>query len=118
RYGAGSPSRNASTRRYRHAERSRALRASTSLSLGGIAVSRPASNRAVAAATASTAAANAASLARDGLWNPLTFRTYWSAAARTSASVAGGSKLKSGLMLRHMGDLLAASSNWARDRRQ
>jgi len=43
--------------------------------------------------TASTARANAASLACDGFDDPLTFRTYCSAAARTSSGVAGGSKL-------------------------
>jgi hypothetical protein len=32
-------------------------------------------------------------LAFDGFVEPLIFRTYWSAASRTSSSVAGGSKL-------------------------
>ena len=36
---------------------------------------------------------NASALACDGLVKPLILRTYWSAAARTSSSVAGGSKL-------------------------
>jgi len=45
---------------------------------------------------------NASSLAFDGFVNPLIFRTNCSDAARTSASVTGGSKLKSGLMFRHM----------------
>ena len=44
----------------------------------------------------------AASFAFDGFCDPLTLRTYWSAAARTSSSVAGGSKLWSVLMFRHM----------------
>ena len=38
----------------------------------------------------------------DGLVVPLTLRTYCSAAAVTSSRVAGGSKLFSGRMLRHM----------------
>ena len=40
-----------------------------------------------------TARANASSLALDGLVNPLTLRTYWSAASCASSWVAGGSKL-------------------------
>jgi hypothetical protein len=43
------------------------------------------------------------SFACDGFCEPLTLRTYWSAAAWTSSSVAGGSKLWSVLMFRHMG---------------
>jgi len=46
-----------------------------------------------ACATASIARAKASSLARDGFVKPLIFRTYWSAAARISSSLAGGSKL-------------------------
>ena len=52
-------------------------------------------------ATSSTAARNGASLAFDGLVNPLIFRTNCSEAARTSSSVTGGSKLKSVLMFLH-----------------
>src|SRR5437773_10272972 len=54
------------------------------------------------AATSVTARLTAASLARDGLLNPEIFRTNWREASRTSASVAGGSKLNNGLMFRHM----------------
>ena len=43
--------------------------------------------------TASTARSNASSFAREGFVIPLTLRTYWSAAARISSSVVGGSKL-------------------------
>ena len=50
----------------------------------------------------STLRENASAFARDGLEKPLTLRTYCSAAARTSCSVAGGSKLKSVWILRHM----------------
>src|SRR5579885_2420366 len=42
------------------------------------------------------------SLACDGLLMPLILRTYCNAAAWTSSFVTGGSKLKSGLILRHM----------------
>ena len=49
-----------------------------------------------------TAWSKAAWLAWDGLVAPLTLRTYCSAAALTSSRVAGGSKLWSGRMLRHM----------------
>src|SRR5271163_4918796 len=55
-----------------------------------------------ASATSSTARSNASALACDGLAKPLTLRTNWSADARISASLAGGSKLNSGRMLRHM----------------
>jgi hypothetical protein len=41
-------------------------------------------------------------LSRDGLVVPLILRTYCSAAARISSSLAGGSKFDSGRMLRHM----------------
>src|SRR5712692_7212675 len=54
-------------------------------------------------ATSSTAARNAASLAFDGLVNPLIFLTNCSEAARTSSSVTGGSQLKSVLIFRHIG---------------
>jgi hypothetical protein len=50
----------------------------------------------------STAALNAASFAEEGLVNPLILRTNCSEAARISSSVAGGSKLKSGLMFLHI----------------
>ena len=53
-------------------------------------------------AISATARSKAAWLAWDGLVVPLTLRTYCSAAAATSSSVAGGSKLLSGRMLRHM----------------
>ncbi len=53
-------------------------------------------------ATSSTARSKAAWFDCDGLVNPLTLRTNCTAAARTSASVAGGSKLNSSLMFRHI----------------
>ena len=46
--------------------------------------------------------ARLASLAREETENPLNFRTNCSDASRISNSVAGGSKLKRVLMLRHM----------------
>lgn len=54
------------------------------------------------AATSSTARSNAASLDLDGTLNPLSLRTNCNDASRISISVAGGSKLKSVFMLRHM----------------
>ena len=54
------------------------------------------------AAISSTARSNAASFAFDGFCDPLTLRTYCSAAARTSSSLTGGSKLWSVLMFLHM----------------
>src|SRR5687767_7530816 len=52
--------------------------------------------------TSSTARLKAASFAREGLLVPLSLRTNCSAEARISSSVAGGAKLASVLMLRHM----------------
>src|SRR5688500_11142050 len=52
--------------------------------------------------TSSTALSKTSSLAFDGAVNPLSLRTNCSDAARTSSSVAGGSKLNSVLMLLHM----------------
>ena len=54
------------------------------------------------AATSSTARSKASVFACEGFENPLILRTYWSADARISSSLAGGSKLWSVLMLRHM----------------
>ena len=79
---------------------------------GGAAVTSSASRCCVTWAISSTARANAASFAFDGFCEPLTLRTYWSAAARTSSSVAGGSKLWSVLMFRHMS--VSSSSGWSR----
>jgi hypothetical protein len=45
---------------------------------------------------------NDSSFAFDGFVKPLILRTNCSAAARTSSSVVGGSKLKSGLIFRHI----------------
>lgn len=55
-----------------------------------------------AVATSSTARLNASSFAFDGLVKPLIFLTNCTDAARTSSSVTGGAKLKSGRMLRHI----------------
>src|SRR5581483_6393655 len=87
-------------KRFSAAARLRA--ASTSRSRGAAAVTRSSSRCWVRWAIPSTARSNAASFAFDGLFIPLTLRTYWSAAARTSSSVAAGSKLWSTRMFRHM----------------
>jgi len=73
--------------------RSRARSASTSRSFGAAVVTSESISLRVASATSSTAASKAASFACEGFVKPLTLRTYWSAAPRTSSSVAGGSKL-------------------------
>src|SRR5215210_7399772 len=94
-------------RRYAAARRwyrARRLSASVSRSLGGAVVTSSSSSRAVASATASTARSNASALAFEGVFVPLILRTYWRAASRTSSWLAGGAKLWSGRMLRHMGD--------------
>jgi len=63
----------------------------------------------VATATWSTAARKASDVAALGLATPLTFRTYCSAAARISVSVAGGSRPRRVVMLRHMGPVSRVS---------
>src|SRR4051812_13069671 len=59
-------------------------------------------SRRAEAVTSSTARLNASSLALDGLDAPLSLRTNWSAEARTSSSLAGGSKFASTLMFLHI----------------
>src|SRR5690606_33250744 len=70
--------------------------------LGGAEVVRRSSRSRVVAAISRTAASKASWLARDGFEVPLILRTYCSAAACTSSSVAGGAKLWRVRMLRHM----------------
>src|SRR5881396_638112 len=87
----------------RSTARARARAASISRFRGPASVTSE-SNKARAAAVISlTARSNAASLARDGFVKPESFLTNWSEASRISSSVAGGSKLNSVLMFRHMG---------------
>src|SRR3954468_15216714 len=71
----------------------RALRraASTSRSFGSAVVTRLSTSRRVTSVTSSTARAKASSFACDGFVKPLILRTYWTAASRTSSSVADGS---------------------------
>src|SRR3954451_7569342 len=57
-------------------------------------------------AISATARSNTSWLAADGLVVPLTLRTNCRAASWTSREVAGGSKLFSGRMLRHMASSL------------
>src|SRR6185312_11932484 len=82
--------------------RSRALSASTSRSRAGALVCSEVNSRRAASVTSATAWLKAASLACDGLPKPDSFRTYCNAEARISSSAAGGSKLNSVLMLRHI----------------
>ena len=82
--------------------RSRAFSASSSRSFGGAFVTRWSSRCWVTWAISSTASSKAAWLAWLGFVDPLTLRTYWREAARTSSVVAGGSKLCSCRMFRHM----------------
>src|SRR5262245_27742836 len=56
-----------------------------------------------------TARLNAAALAADGLLKPDSLRTNCSADAWISSRVAGGSKLTSFLMLRHMDQVLTST---------
>jgi DHA2 family multidrug resistance protein-like MFS transporter len=82
--------------------RSCALRRSSSRFRAGALVCSAWTKRWAAVATSSTARLNACSFCCDGRVVPLSLRTNWSADARISSSVAGGSKLASVLMLRHM----------------
>src|SRR5215469_4207777 len=87
------------------APRALALAASCSRFFGVAVVSSALSNLLETATIPSTAAANTASFAFDGLLKPVIFRTNCSDAARISSSVTGGSKLKSVLMFLHIADL-------------
>jgi hypothetical protein len=71
-------------------------------SRGGAVVTSESISLRAAVVTSSTARLNAASFAFDGFVVPLSFRTNCSADARISSGVAGGAKLASTLMLRHM----------------
>src|SRR6266480_7714223 len=84
------------------AVRARALAASSVRFFGGAFVSSELRKMLVTAAISSTAARNAASFAFDGLLKPLTLRTNCNEAARSSSSVAGGSKSKRLLMVLHI----------------
>ncbi len=63
---------------------------------------RASRSRRVVAVTSATAASKAASVRDDGARIPLTFRTYWRAAASTASVVRAGPSRRSGTMLRHM----------------
>jgi hypothetical protein len=80
----------------------RAFIASASRSRAGLAVSSDCRSRRAASDTSSTARLNAASLTLDGFVNPLSLRTNCSADARISSSLAGGSKLNSVRIFRHI----------------
>ena len=75
--------------------RARRRAASTSRSFGAPLVTSSPRRRIEASVTSSTARSNACSFACDGFVEAAILRTYCSDAARTSSSVAGGSKLKS-----------------------
>ena len=82
--------------------RRRTAAASASRVRGGACVTSAAISVRADAATSSTARSKASRLACDGTLKPLSLRTNCSEASRISNSVAGGSKLNSVLMLRHM----------------
>lgn len=86
----------------RRAARARALIASSSRSRGGADVTRESMSFRAISETSSTARSNAAWFAFEGLVKPLSFLTNCTDAARTSSSVAGGSKLNSVLMFLHI----------------
>src|ERR1700730_11605715 len=83
-------------------ERSLAFSASISRSRAGACVCSDARRRRAEAVTSATARSNASALACDGLLKPESFRTNCSAEAWISSSVAGGSKMNTVLMLRHI----------------
>src|SRR5215467_7493401 len=87
-------------------ERALALAASSSRFLGGAVVSSEYRRRRETIVTSSTAASNEASFAFEGFVNPLILRMNCRAAARTSSSVAGGSKLNRILIFRHIRSIL------------
>jgi hypothetical protein len=78
------------------------LAASISRSFGGAFVTSSSSRRAEISLTATTARSKASTLAWEGLVKPLILRTYCTAEASISSSVAGGSKLWRLRMFLHM----------------
>src|SRR5262245_32073637 len=91
--------------RNRSSDLARAFAASTSRERGGALVTSEASSCRAASATSSTARSKAAWFALEGRVKPLNLRTNCREDARISSSVAGGLKLWSVLMLRHMTSL-------------
>src|SRR5712671_2807483 len=87
-------------------DRSFAFSASISRSRAGACVFSEVSRRRAEAVTSATARSNASALACEGLLKPDSFLTNCSAEAWISSSVAGGSKLNSVLILRHIYFLL------------
>jgi len=94
----------------RSADRSFAAAATSSRLRGAALVDNESISLRATAAVSLMARSNAASFAFEGALNPLSLRTNCSDAARISSSVAGGSKLKSVLMFRHI-----VSSPWVFD---
>src|SRR5215204_1146386 len=90
----------------RSRDRARAFSASTSRSRTGAVVCSWSSSRRAASETSVTARWNAAAFACDGALKPESLRTNCSAEARISSSLAGGAKLNSVRMLRHIAWLL------------
>src|ERR1700712_4152355 len=90
--------------------RSLAFSASISRSRAGAWVCSDVSSRRAESATSETARLNASAFACDGELNPESLRTNCSAEAWISACVAGGSKLNSVLMLRHIVVLLCSQN--------
>ena len=78
------------------------LRFLFSVLLGGALVSNASTSLRATSAMSSIARLNAAWFAFDGAVKPLILRTNCTDAARTSSSLAGGSKLKSGRMFLHI----------------
>src|SRR4051794_26135648 len=87
-------------------ERSRALTASTSRLRAGAEVCKEVKSRRAVSETSSTARLKASAFACDGALKPESLRTNCSAEARTSSSLAGGSKLNKVRILRHITGLL------------
>src|SRR3954447_13511961 len=83
-------------------DRSLAFSASVPRSRAGAWVCNEVSSRCAAEVTSATARSNASAFACEGLLKPDSLRTNCSADACTSSSVAGGSKLNSVLMFRHI----------------
>jgi len=73
---------------------------------GSLRGGRAVSTWAVAALIRATASSKAASVADEVFCTPLTLRTYWRAAASISSGVAGGSRPRRVVMLRHMHEIL------------
>lgn len=90
--------------------RSLAFSASVARSRGGAFTTSPSMSRVLAWTISRTAWSKSSWFTDEGLFMPLSLRTYWSDDAWISSGVAGGLKLARTLMFRHMAERILAQA--------